>query len=57
MAKIMRQSTYLCVIVQAQTTINSGRFSLFLIRGKIKDGGQFATMFSDVTGLQQRNHP
>lgn len=57
MAKIMRQSTYLCVIVQAQTTVNSGRFSLFLIRGKIKDGGQFATMFSDVTGLQQRNHP
>ena len=55
----MKRSTYLGIIlhVKQKAFPSLGVFTCFLILGKSKMGAKMATMFGDVTDLQQRHHP
>ena len=54
------QSAYLWVIFHEKNKISTPFLAVliwFPILGIIQNGGQMATIVSDVTGLQERNHP
>ena len=53
--KIM-QSAYLCVIIHVKQLPVLPVLTLFLILGKIQDGGQDGHHCCDVTGPQQRHN-
>ena len=57
-AKIM-QSAYLCVIIHLERKKLPflAVLTWFLIHGNSKMAAKMATIFGDVTGLQQRHHP